>query len=104
MCVSVSLYVHVCICECVFVCMCVCLCVFTCVCVYVCVSCVFNSSQDLIYKRNSHVLFLNLNSTLTLVKVQCWAGEMAQWLRPLGAPAKDSGFGPSTHIIAHNHP
>ena len=91
-------------CLCVYVCVSLCVHMCVCVCVCVCVLCVINSSQDLIYKRNSHVLFLNLNSTLTLVKVQCWAGEMAQWLRPLGAPAKDSGFGPSTHIIAHNHP
>ena len=39
-----------------------------------------------------------------LIKLQSWAGEMAQWLRALTALLKVLSSNPSNHMVAHNHP
>ena len=39
-----------------------------------------------------------------LIKLQSWAGEMAQWLRAPTALLKVLSSNPSNHMVAHNHP
>jgi hypothetical protein len=38
------------------------------------------------------------------LKVRCWAGEKAQWLRALTVLPKVLSSNPSNHMLAHNHP
>jgi hypothetical protein len=37
------------------------------------------------------------------IKVEGWAGEMAQWVRAPTALPKVPSSNPSNHMVAHNH-
>jgi len=38
-----------------------------------------------------------------LKNIDCWAGEMAQWLKALTALPEVLSSIPSNHMVAHNH-
>jgi hypothetical protein len=65
--------------------------------------------RDLEQWLRDHILSHNQDrkthtgNSLSLLKHQSWAGELAQWLRALTALPEDLSSNPSNHMVAQNH-